>query len=119
MMCARCEELEAEVAYLKGELGLTHELRDATRLRQRFRLSPNEAWLVLALHAAKRPLSKYHLLENMPTLRGNGLDRYDGTIGVLVSRIRGKMGADAVTTVWGKGVEAGPALAAKVAEALA
>lgn len=119
-MCERCAELEAQIQYLRGELGLIITAGEIGALRQTYGLSPNEAWLVLTLHkSASRPLSSYFLLENMPAVKvANGLDRYAKVLNVMVCRIRAALGATSITTMYGQGYAAGPTLAAKIEAAM-
>lgn len=100
----RIAELEEEVAYLRGELGLMKTADDVAKLRRAFRLTPQEAHLVLALYGAHgRPLSHYQLLERIPSIwRGEHCS--DNLTRVYVSKARKKLGiADYIATLWGHG----------------
>jgi DNA-binding response OmpR family regulator len=110
MTCARCEELEEQVAYLKSELGLSNDVETSDRLRRAMRgtYRPTHAsgacGLVLALYAAKGRLrAKWSLMEAIPPRNGGDDDRNPKIIDVYVSCARKGLGHDAIETVWGRG----------------
>lgn len=97
------DELVDEVAYLRGELGLSLSVTRADRLAKALGLTPSEAALALTLHSASgRTLSKYQLSEGMPQKWG-GPDRDIKIIDVTICKLRGKIGKDTILTVWGRG----------------
>ncbi len=106
-MCARCEELEEEVAYLKGELG---ELTNTTReyeTRKRLGLKPQECKLLAALYSARRSgfVAGGYLLD---IIEANGkkkteLNDPQRSLLVYIHRIRKQLGRDAIENVWGHG----------------
>jgi DNA-binding response OmpR family regulator len=116
--CPRCEDLREEVEDLKRELGLSIRQYDAHTLRLALRLDAAEASIVCALHQGKgRVISHWKLCETLPT---HNEDRYeDGLIKVYISRIRKKIGAQCIRTVWGQGYALTPEGQAKTAEVLA
>lgn len=97
------EELEEEVAYLRGELGPADD-HDRDKLRLTFGTTLAETCLLSALYAANgRPLSYWLLAESFPPTRMND-DRNDvGAVKIWISRIRKKLGADTVRTIYGRG----------------
>lgn len=99
----RVEVLEAEVAYLRAELGLSVEL---TRVADAMKLGmwPCVARAALVLHDANgRVLSSQQILDAVPPL-DRSIER--GTLDMvrlLMSKVRKVLGADAVSTAWGLG----------------
>jgi DNA-binding response OmpR family regulator len=129
-MCGRCMELEERVAYLEGELGLRLQADQVARLREvllgatmgvtRGRAQPAEA--VLALYRAKgRPVTKWQLMDAVPPASGvaNDDERDPKIVNVWVCVARKGLGADAISTVWGRGYQMTVAGMARVTEILA
>jgi hypothetical protein len=97
----RISELEEENAHLKRQLGLLADTAMVTKVMRRWRLTGKEAQLLVALHDAKgRACSKDHLLD---VLYGQGEGPEIKIIDVFVCKVRAKIGADKITTVWGRG----------------
>lgn len=120
MTCARCEELEAALAFYRAELGLARKDDRLVALQTRLGLTAREAYLFDVLHGANgRIMSRLHLDEIIPGSRAD--DSFLQTFAVQVHRIRKKLGFDAIETVWGKGwriTEAGRALAEPIYQPL-
>lgn len=107
-MCARCEDLEAEVAYLKSELGLRVDLEQRRRICTALKLRPAEGLFVLVLFNAKgRPLTKEQIEEALPALNDEEPRSYK-LIHTYASRVRRVLGFDAIDTVWGQGLKMSP-----------
>lgn len=110
-MCLRCEELEAEVAYLRRELGIATDNAGKARMVEALRKaradSPLGAGrLVWALYCAKgRPLAPEAILEALPARTRNveDLDRTFGLVRVWVWKARQAIGRDAISHVTGCG----------------
>lgn len=102
MTCARCEELAAEVAWLRGELGLDADSPQRVALMSRaLKLTASRAAVLLALHAAHgRVLSKAHLEERTRLLGG---ERESKIVDVYVSHLRQSLGRETIETVRGLG----------------
>jgi DNA-binding response OmpR family regulator len=99
----RIVELEAEVEYLKRELGLILDGDQVLRLREVLRLSPTQAQTVLALYLAKgRVLSLAQLDERVPAPTA-GDDREESYFRVVTRKIRIILGPGIIETVWGLG----------------
>jgi DNA-binding winged helix-turn-helix (wHTH) protein len=116
MMCARCEELEEEVAYLKSELGLIHDATLVDQIKRALGIRPGPAHLLMALYRASpgRTVSRWHLLESLPPA-----DRPDDSIvNVYVCKLREALGDDAIVTVWGTGYRLADHARARVAALL-
>lgn len=112
-MCMRCAELEEEVAYLKGELGLSIDTTLNNELRDRHNLSPSDARLLCVLSDAKgRVLSRVQLAEAIGSESINA-----DSLEVYVWRIRKRLGKEAIKTAWGQGYAIGPLGAKAVTEA--
>lgn len=113
-MCDRCAVLEEQIAYLKHELGQVADLNVSARLHERFGLTPQGAAILQVLHQSGRVINALRLAE----LMGSHSD-CENIVSVQVSRVRKKVGRDAVTTVWGRGYSIGPAGSAAVEAARA
>lgn len=100
--CPHCEELRAEVAWLKSELALEAEAADISALRP-LGLTPGEARLVLAMHARKgRVVPRLTLEEILPEIHGHERTS-SNVVSVLICRIRKAIGEGSVHTAWGAG----------------
>lgn len=101
-MCARCAELEEEVAYLRSELGVQQDASLVDILKVRFGLVRGWAALLAALYRAKgRCVMRAQLEEAIPN--PNDRDRDDRIVSVYIALLRGALGKDAIATVWGSG----------------
>jgi DNA-binding response OmpR family regulator len=98
----RIEELEAEVEYLRGELGLSQEAAEVDALVAGCGLTATLARVVLALRQAGRPLSRAALYDTVehPFCKEDGDWKQ---IDVWITRIRKALGYEAVRTVNGFG----------------
>lgn len=102
MICARCAELEEEVAYLRSELGVQQEASLTDILKVRFGLVRGWAAVLAALYRAKgRCVMHAQLEEAIPN--PNDRDRDNRIVTVYVALLRGVLGKDAIATVWGSG----------------
>lgn len=105
-MCARCLELENEVAWLRSELGLRLDMEEIAKLSNAFGFSPNQSKLALTLLASNgRPVTRLQLDEAMP----GDADRSYSYVSVYISHIRQALGFDAIETIWGQGYRLTPA----------
>lgn len=114
----RIEQLEAEIAYLRSELGLALDQRRVGVVGRALRLSPNEARISLALyHCSRGALSASQLAD--ATERRDAVREYDQhNIAVHVSHIRAKRGREFIVTLPNRTYALGPKGQAKVREAL-
>ncbi|MGZ3272427.1 MAG: hypothetical protein ACXU82_03725 [Caulobacteraceae bacterium] len=88
----RIEELEAEVAYLRSELGLQLEAADVHQVRTALGLSLTQCRLLIALCNAKgRPMSATLLDEILPSLQGKDL-RSSKFVAQIVHQVRARLG---------------------------
>jgi DNA-binding response OmpR family regulator len=118
--CARCEELEEEVAYLRSEMGLQLSAEKFQRLRGRLRLAPGAINFLLVLYQAKgRMVSKLQALDALPSPVRDRDDRNTQLIGVYASHVRRALGHDAISNGWGRGYAMTPAGLARVDQELA
>lgn len=118
-MCARCEELEEEIAALKRQIGVAIDASEIDRLRSRFRLSRQQAWLLASLYrAGGKVLSKDVIINHMPTRLDDGLDRDPSQANTIICILRSRTGRDWIENVWGDGYKLTDIGRAKVAEAL-
>ena len=127
MSCARCEQLEEEVAFLKSELGQGTADGDLQALRMAMRHvagrnrigRSSPAAVVLTLYRAHgRILSKHQLMEALPPRAGGDDDRIPKIVDVWVCRARIGIGRDSIENVWGRGYRLTPVGMARVAEIL-
>lgn len=113
------EELEDEVAYLRSELRPTLD-HDRDRLMLALRTTTAETLILSALYASRgHPVSNWRLADAAPAGRMTA-DRNDmAAVKVWISRLRKKLGADAVLTIRGLGYALTPIGVAQVEAALA
>jgi hypothetical protein len=115
MTCARCAELEEEVAYLRGELALTHEAETYARLRAHLRSRPGShrggaIGLITALYSAHgRVLTTAQIMDAVPATKTEHEDRMPDISKVWVCSARKALGHDSIENVWGKGYRMTPA----------
>lgn len=112
----RIAELEAEVAYLRAELGLSIGSTHIDRLRSRLQVTPNQARLLLILNAARGRVMACHQL--LDAILGVESDTQPKVIDVMVCRIRAVCGHGVVRNVWGLGYAITPAGGEMVARAI-
>jgi len=99
--CARCAELEEEVAYLKSELGLTQDTSSVHALRGRFKIDPQQARLLLTLYEANgRTLTTVFLHEAISSREHTFGSKL---VHVRVMRLRKVLGKPAIETLYGLG----------------
>ncbi len=90
----RIEELEAEVAYLRSELGLALDTDRLARLRASYGFTRSEGILLLTLATTNRVMSKAHLMDALDHSKG-GTD--NKMIDVYVHRIRSTLPGSIIT----------------------
>lgn len=97
------EKLEAEVAFLKQELGLLQHVDERAKVQRACRLTRQEADVLLALYERKRPVPKEAMLTVVWGLESDvGVKIVD----VVVCKLRRKLGSfDTINTIWGVGYE--------------
>lgn len=113
-MCARCDDLEEQVAYLTSELGLQVRTDAIARLRLALRAATpvhhgalSCAQMLAALYAADgRPLSRYQILEAVPS--PSDRDRDAKIVDVWVCAARKALGRELIANVWGQGYQLSP-----------
>ena len=113
----RIEHLEAEVAYLRSEVVLDATAQQVADLADAFKLSPSQAWIVAALLNAKpgKAIRRERLLDDQPFQRPDA-DHFGNTVDVQMSRIRRRLGHDAVETVRAVGFRLTDAGRARITE---
>lgn len=100
----RVAELEAEVAFLRAELGYTRDGDLYVRLRDAWRLTRSEAAMLLRLYSARgRAVPNSVLLE---ALSENDVD--PAIVKVRISTVRQKIGQRLIETIWGLGYRLTP-----------
>lgn len=111
------EDLQAELAYVKGEMSEGEHGAMLGRLRRRWGLTPKQgAMLLLLYERAGRVVSKSAI---MFRLYQDADDRPDPKIiDVFLSHLRSALGHDAISTVWGLGCSLSAEGAAMVRETL-
>lgn len=104
MCCARCEELEEEIAYLKSELGQVSDVSVLAIMRTLYGIRPQASRIIEKLYRARpRVLNKIRISE---ALVGDGDS--ERLVDVFVSHARKALGRDAILTHWGAGYSIGP-----------
>lgn len=102
-MCARCEELEDEIAWLRSELGASVDATTLAAIRGRFSLTRAQAIIVMCLFNAKcRVVSFARLAEATPVGVRSGESDCQ-LVRSHICRIRKVVGEDAIETVRGDG----------------
>jgi DNA-binding response OmpR family regulator len=114
----RIAELEAENAWLRGELGAARDADKHETLCKVFGTRHGTSLrLIVALHAAKGRAMTHGQLEDVI-----GPDReaeyHEDMVKVVVCNARKAIGRDAIRTLWGAGYAMTPAGMAKVDAAL-
>lgn len=122
MMCDCHPELRERIAWLESELGISRRnevfqaLRAPAEPGTRSSFTRNQSAEVLAaLYSANgRVLSRYQLLEAVPSPTGNE-DRNVKIVDVWICWARKHLGRDAIDNIWGRGYRLSPAGMARVA----
>lgn len=115
MSCARCEALAEEVAYLKGELGLSQDPAEIESIKRALGLTRGQAAVLLALfRAAGKPRSRLQLIDAVPGHGGEDRDAHG--VDVRIVGIRRVLGKAAVENLWGQGFRLSPEAVARVSE---
>jgi len=124
--CAVCLKLKAEIMLLKLNLERRTNKEDYARLKDKLRLTPNEAYVLLTLYAANGSVVSYEELVDKTLShtktkykREDLKTRYAGTfIRVLVHGLRRQLGADSIETAKTVGYRLSPKGILKVQNAL-
>lgn len=96
---ATVEDLQAEVEYLRAELGLALDAERRSKVRLALGLSPGQTSLLMALHARRgRALTILQLDERIPQVIGRA-DRRASHVRVLVYQVRQRLGASVIETI--------------------
>ena len=102
-MCARCQELEEEVRFLKRELGLDVERDKVGRLQTSLAITPHQARILYALYVARGRIITFDILHEMiPAEDGAPRDSVE-VFKVQICKMRRAVGSNAIQNVWGKG----------------
>jgi DNA-binding response OmpR family regulator len=103
----RIEELEAEVEYLRGELGLADDQTAQAKIAAAFPTrGMSTARLVYAMYRSyPRCLSKPQLFD---TMKHNEEDVQVKIVDIYICRIRKALGFGAIETHWGLGYSLSP-----------
>lgn len=101
------DALAEEVAYFKREIRLAAHAAPIIAVRERFRLTPMQARMLVALYQAPaHTLSRAQLSAAAPG--PNDEDREIKIIDVCISKIRSTIGKHHIETVWGHGYRLSP-----------
>lgn len=102
--CPRCADLEEEVAFLKSELGIRDDAEELHDLKLSLGLRGTTEASVLRrmFDAGGRVVMKVQLQEAIPA-RDDVRDRLLKEVDIYVCRLRKRLGAQAIETVYGKG----------------
>lgn len=113
----RIGDLEAEVAFLRDELGLMQSSSEVGALQMAFQLTKMEGRLLLALYRRDRTIRQDALLSILYADRPNEPELK--IIDVFVCKIRRKVPAAWIETAWGNGYFLTPECRAALALLLA
>lgn len=117
-VCEERDALKEECAWLKGSASAEATAENSGLLQSAYALSPVEASIILELYGAHHRFLTYETLnERLPERWVNS--RHIKTLKVWAHRIRAKMGADVLDTVWNQGFRLTYAGIAKVDSTLA
>lgn len=112
--CQRCEDKDAELAYLRHELGTVIELDQARRLKKAAGIGLCEAKIVLHLRQNKR-----HTATRMQLVDHLAGETVDKAVDTHICKIRKVLGHDAFETIRGEGFHLTPVGVARVDALLA
>jgi len=102
--CPHCDELRAEVDYLKRELSLRAEMGEIGRMKRVFGMPAAVAQFTLALYHAKgQPVSWAELDDAVPAQ--NVLERSCDAMKVYACRARKALGADTIESIRSRGYQ--------------
>lgn len=97
--CQRCEDKDAELEYLRGELALIDDIDTERRLREVACLEGNTEPRLL-MHLMR---CRHHTATRLQLADLLGEDTNPKAVDVFLSRIRGRLGHDLIETIWGQG----------------
>lgn len=113
-MCARCERLEEEVAYLKSELGLQIDGGQIAATKIAFRVTEQKARILIVLYRARsRMVSNAQLLDSLPPRYGED-ERSEKHVHSSISQLRRVVGMAAVETIYAQGYRLSDAMRARM-----
>jgi len=122
MTCAHCEEMKAEIEYLRSELGLSMAAHRVQKIRDLLPQGSSRgviAKLLICLYQAKgKPLTRGQIFDAVPPYSGEDDDRGYNYISMLVCKAREHVGFDSIKTIWGGGYALTPKGMAWVARAV-
>ena len=110
-------DLEAEVHYLRGELGLVHDQGKVWRLQSVHGITGAEARTLLALYRAKGRVMTVRQILDAVSPDGSS-DVNSNNVAVWLSRVRKRVGDGWTASHWGRGYSMTTAGLAAVREAL-
>lgn len=100
----KLDDALAENADLKKALGRDYDRLEAEKFWRRWRLTGRQAQLLAALYAAKgRCVTKDSLLTALYSDRPDADEPEIKIIDVFICKIRARLGAEVIETVWGRG----------------
>lgn len=105
MTCTHCEELQSELARLKGEAPYDQHITRDDLLRHAYpEMAPSEVRMCLAMYDAEgRPVDGYALSEVVSNRDPMSLADFTSNVKVHIHRLRNSLGSAAVENVWGAG----------------
>ena len=109
--CPHCEDKDAEIAYLKSELGLTQTSARIANYRKAFGITIQTARVLIAMVDTHGRLLTNDQIETAMERPNGGVDKI---VDVNICRLRKALGFDAFETVWGLGYRITPHGLAKV-----
>lgn len=97
--CPVCDDLKAEIAYYKSELGLAQELSDLKDLNKAIGLHGlTEARVLMHLMG-----SKAHTATRLQIAEHMGGESEDKAVDIYICRLRKRLGHDAFEPIYGEG----------------
>lgn len=116
MSCQRCQELEAELAYLRDETGIAVEEAALAALRAVYPLEPRTARIVVRLARSPGGLTPSWALSELLT---RGEDASENGLRAQISRARRVLGKGAIKSVYGVGYQIAPEWRERIKAAMA
>lgn len=103
--CAHCADLEERIVWLEGELGWRQDRLRFLVLRDAFGLTPREAAILELLYGANGKPVPRHRLTNAGRAEGDEGDwgDPDNLLNIYVTRLRKRLGHDAIVTLRASG----------------
>lgn len=104
MTCDTCEYLKERIRFLEDQIGENAKEDAIKRVKERFKITHQTAWFIMALYNAKgRTLTRGWLADNRWTDQPGREYSSDKHVDVMIFKVRQALGKDTVKANWGRG----------------